>query len=103
MKGTKFQVFYDRVRVQHQALFDTFKEAHDLYVLNPVKWEQQFNAKGQPVLDLLRATERQLCAGMERGKYGAFSNKLAEKFWLLVKEEYPQIDFVGVVRKFVKV
>jgi hypothetical protein len=101
MKGTKHQVYYDRAKAQNQALFDSFKEIHDLYVFNPAKWEQQFNTQGLPVLDILRATERQLCAGMERGKFGAFSNKVAEKFWQTVKKEYSHIEFVGVVRKFV--
>ncbi|MBP7875586.1 hypothetical protein KA012_01145 [Candidatus Woesebacteria bacterium] len=103
MKGVKYQVFYDRAKTQNQALFERFKEVHDLYFLDPVKWEKVFNTEGQPVLDILRATERQLCAGMERGGYGAYSSKLAEKFWLTVKKEFPQIDLVGVVRKFTKV
>lgn len=100
MKGTKYQVFYDRVREQNGALFEKFKESHDLYVFNPAKWESQFNADGQPVLDLLRGTERQLCAGMERGGYGAYSSKLAEKFWQTVKKDFSHIDFVGVKRTF---
>lgn len=101
MKGTKYQIYYDRAKQQNEKLFTEFKEVHDLYVFNPSKWEKDFNAKGLPVLDILRATERQLCAGMERGGYGAYSSKLAEKFWQVVKKDYSQIDFVGVVRKFV--
>lgn len=103
MNGAKYQVFYDRVKQQNQSLFETFKEAHNLYLLDPLKWEHRFNAEGQPVLELLRATERQLCVGMERGGYGTFSSKLAEKFWQVVKKDFSQIEFVGVVRKFVSV
>ena len=102
MKGTKYQVFYERAKSQNQPLFEKFKEAHDLYVLDSAKWEKRFNTEGLPVLDILRATERQLCAGMERGGYGAYSSKLAEKFWQTVKKEFPQIDYVGVVRTFAK-
>lgn len=100
MKGTKYQVYYDRVKAQNQALFDTFSQTHSRYIEDPVAWEQQFTKDGQPVLDLLRATERQLCAGMERGGYGAYSSKLAEKFWQIVKKDYSQIDLVGVKRTF---
>jgi len=89
--------------MQNQKLFDQFKLTHDLYVFNPAKWEQQFNTEGLPVLDILRATERQLCTGMERGGYGVYSSKLAEKFWQTVKKDLSQIDFVGVVRTFEKV
>lgn len=102
MKGTKYQVYYDRAKQQHSQQFAAFKEAHDLYLLDPVKWEKPFNEKGLPVLDILRATERQLCSGMERGGYGAYSSKLAEKFWQVVKKDFSQIDFVGVIRKFTK-
>lgn len=100
MKGTKYQVYYERSKEQHKSLFEAFQEVHDLYAQNPSKWESRFNAEGLPVLDILRATERQLCSGMERGGYGAYSSKLAEKFWSVVKKDFPQIDFVGVTRKF---
>lgn len=103
MKGTKYQQYYERTKAQHSESFAAFREIHDLYAANPQLHEAQFNAVGQPVVELLRATERQLCAGMERGGYGTYSNKLSEKFWQAVKKEYPQIDFVGVVRKFTKV
>lgn len=101
MSTTKCQTYYDRAKTQNAALFATFSEAHDLYVLNPQKWEARFNKDGLPVLDILRATERQLCAGMERGKFGAYSNKVAEKFWQIVKKDYPLIEYVGVKRTFI--
>jgi hypothetical protein len=101
MAATKSQIYYERIRSQHQALFDGFKKTHDAYVADPAKYEMAFNEQGLQVMDLLRATDRQLCSGMDRGGYGAYSSKLSEKFWQLVKADYPQIDLVGIKRRVV--
>ena len=101
MSATKSRQYYERTRDQHQALFTKFKGVHDQYKKDPAELESKFNAVGLQVMDLLRATERQLCSGMERGGYGAYSSKLAEKYWEIVKAEYPLIDLVGVKRRVV--
>lgn len=79
----------------HQGLFDTFKLIHDKYVLNPEKYQDEFNEIGQQVLSVIRRYENKLCASQEGGRYGRFSTKLSEKFWEPIRIAFPKIDYVG--------
>lgn len=103
MSSTKYQIFYDRARESRPDLFRAFKEVHDSYSAHPKKFEEQFHTEGIKVLDILRDAERRLCAGQMRGGYGAYSQGLSEKFWELVRKDFPLIDQVGVRKRIVKV
>lgn len=81
---------------KNEWLFGEFKKVHDGYMLNPQKYEEQFNKLGKEVVDEIREWERRLCGFSEKGQYGVFSSKLAEKFWNEVRAYFPKIDFVGV-------
>ncbi len=103
MSVTKYQLFYDRAREGRPELFLAFKEIHDNYSHNQAKFEEQFHTEGTKVLDILRDAERRLCSGQMRGGYGAYSQGLSEKFWVLVRKDFPLIDQVGVRKRVVKV
>ena len=67
--------------------------------MNPKKFEKEFNSFGLDVVDTIRFWERKLCSGMEKSNNGVYSDKLADKFWEVVRERYSHIDMVGVKSK----
>jgi hypothetical protein len=93
---TKHEQYYQEMIDNHSELFFQFQDLHDQYVLQPEKLQKEFNEVGVKVMDVIREWERKLCQHSERGKFGKYSDKLADKFWNLVRKDYPKIDFVGV-------
>lgn len=81
---------------ENKELFDNFREIHDEYALDPVKWQKIFNSYGGEVVEIMREYERRLCANMATGVYGRFSQNLSQKFWDEIRKTFPKIDFVGV-------
>ena len=77
-------------------LFTSFKNLHDRYLIEPEACHREFNAEGEKILGVIREWERRLCQQTEKGQYSKFSSGLADKFWELVRADYPKIDFVGV-------
>ncbi len=96
MKPPKFQLFYDQVKTANQELFEKFHDLHQLYSAEELQNNSDFHSLGARVRDLLRDTERKLCAGMMRGHYASYSQKVAEKFWDLARKDFPLIDRVGI-------
>lgn len=84
---------------KNQALFKKFKLIHDTVWKNPQKISEEFHTVGLEVTDTVRFWERKLCSGMERGKFAQYSQGLSEKFWQVVKKDFPLIDQVGVKTK----
>jgi len=84
---------------QNKELFDHFAKIHHGYQADPSAWSDQFHQVGQDIKDVMRDWERRLCSGTERGHYAQYSSKLAEKFWLEIKQEFPLIDEVGLIKK----
>lgn len=93
---TKYQEYFQKMMDDRFQQFQRFKEVHDNYLKDPVKWKSQFNSEGALILDIIREWERRLCAYSEKGQYGKFSANLADKFWGEVRKVFPKIDFVGV-------
>ncbi len=81
---------------EHHDLFTKFKQIHDAYHHNRSQLQSEYNAIGKEVMEVIREYEDRLCAGMERGMYGKYSDKVSQKFWDRVKKEYPLIELVGV-------
>jgi hypothetical protein len=80
----------------HHALFASFKDIHDKYVAEPKKYQQLFNQEGEKILPIIRRYENGLCSKSESGKYGKFSNTLADKFWAEIRSLFPKIDYIGL-------
>lgn len=77
-------------------LFGQFQDIHDKYVLDPASWQIKYNAIGEKIVEIIREWDRRLCSHSERGVYSKYSAQLADKFWTLVRKDFPKIDFVGV-------
>lgn len=93
---TKSMQYFQDMLTTHQELFDQFRKIHDKYAKDKKAYQEEFNQKGQEVLEIIRRYENMLCSQSEGGKYGKFSSKLSEKFWEPIRLVFPQIDFVGV-------
>lgn len=93
---TKYQKYFQEMMAKNDYLFSEFKKIHDQYAFDPPKYQNEFNKLGKEVVEEIREWERKLCNHSERGQYGVFSSKLAEKFWEAVRAYFPKIDFVGV-------
>jgi hypothetical protein len=82
---------------EHKDLFDQFKEIHDQYMINPKANQGKFNSIGEEVTSVIRTYEKELCANMKTGMYGAFSTNVSTKLWDEMRTMYPKINFIGVV------
>ncbi len=93
---TKYQKYFQEMMAKNDYLFGEFKKIHDLYAMDPPKYQNEFNKLGKEVVEEIREWERKLCNHSERGQFGVFSSNLAEKFWEAIRTYFPKIDFVGV-------
>ncbi|MBI3379655.1 hypothetical protein HY029_02795 [Candidatus Gottesmanbacteria bacterium] len=93
---SKYEEYYQKMIDQNLDLFGEFQEIHDNYALNPTINQMKYNEIGAKVVEVIRDWEKKLCKESEGGQYGVYSVKLADKFWGLVRKDYPKIDFVGV-------
>jgi len=82
---------------ENKDIFTSFFSIHDAYVLDPGKNQEKFNEIGKKIQDIVRVYERKLCGKTEGGMYSKFSTNLSEKFWGLVRSDFPKIDCVGIL------
>ncbi len=81
---------------ENRQLFDEFLQINDLFKKDPITHAEQFHRIGQQVVDKIRDFDRRLCSAMGRGTFSTYSQKLSEKFWDLARQDFDQIDMVGV-------
>lgn len=93
---TKHEQMYIQMIDENKALFDDFMDIHDKYQKDQKMWQLKYNDIGDRVVKIIRDWEERLCGKTERGQFGRFSANLSEKFWNLVRKDFPKIDFVGV-------
>lgn len=97
----KYQQFYNLMMEQQGELFAAFKPVHDTFAADRTNQEaaEAFHTQGQKVVDIVRDWDRRLCAGMGRGAFSQYTQKLSETFWDRVRKDFPLIDLVGVRSK----
>lgn len=102
MAQAKYQIYYQKMIDDNRSLFDRFAKIHQSFDQDQELNAEAFHQLGRDVLDVIRDYDRRLCAAMGRGVYSIYSDKLSQKFWDLVREDFPKIDLVGVkVKKVV--
>ena len=95
----QYQSIYQQMIDENKELFDSFFKIHDQYVQSPKIHQQRFNEIGREIQEIIHAYERRLCGKTEGGMYSKFSSGLSEKFWGLARQDFPKIDFIGVIIK----
>lgn len=93
---TKYQKYFQEMLEENTELFAAFKHIHDKYVENPEVFQEEFSAKGEEILEIIRSYEKSLCLKSTTSMYSKFAINLSEKFWDAVRGYFPKIDFVGV-------
>lgn len=93
---TKHEQYYQRMIDENSEIFGQFMDIHDKYAADSAAWQIKYNEIGGRIVEIIRDWERKLCQHSEGGQFGKFSANLADKFWTLVRKDFPKIDFVGV-------
>lgn len=97
MAKAKYREYAERMLKVHKKEFDEFRKIHDEYSLNEEKLQERFNKEGSKIMLLVKQWESKLCMQSEKGGYGSFTTRLAEKFQEEVKKHFPNIDKVGII------
>ena len=84
---------------QNKELFASFKKVQSEYEKDPDSTQEKLNKQGEKVMLVIRNYENKLCGTTERGGFGSFSGKLAEKFQNEVRKAFPKIDYIGIIVK----
>jgi hypothetical protein len=92
----QYQVTYETMIDENKDLFDQFYRIHEEYILHPDTSQQKFNDLGRLVQNVIHDYERKLCGKTEGGQFSKFSSKLSEKFWEIIRKDFPKIDYIGV-------
>ena len=92
----QYQVTYETMIDENKKLFDEFFRIHEEYVKNPNIVQEKFNFVGRQIQDVIHDYERRLCGKTEGGQYSKFSTNLSEKFWEIIRKDFPKIDYIGV-------
>ena len=82
---------------KYPAEFAAFQDIHDRYAANPEALQTEFNEAGRKIQDIIRDYEDRLCGHSENSQFGKFSSSLADKFWELLRKDFPKIDCVGLI------
>ncbi len=97
---TKYKQYFQEMVEANEELFADFKVIHDQFAADRLAYQEEFNRKGEIIMEIIQDWEKRLCSRMEGGKNGAYSANLAEKFRSEIKKVYPLIDFIGVKLTF---
>ncbi|HSV95084.1 MAG TPA: hypothetical protein VLH94_03890 [Spirochaetia bacterium] len=94
--AAKYLEIFNEMVSKYEKEFDTFQELHDKYEKNPQKWQNEFNAEGAKIMEIVREHENRLCGHMENTNNATYSANLAEKFRNEIKRYLPKLDMIGV-------
>lgn len=92
----QYQLIYQTMIDENKKVFDDFFKLHQRYVANPQATQVEFNTLGRTIQDIIHDYERKLCGKTEGGMYSKFSQNLSEKFWEIIRKDFPKIDYIGV-------
>lgn len=98
MARPKYEICFQEMLEQNRELFERFITLHNNYAIQPEKYQQEFNELGDEVLSVIRKYENRLCAKSGSTGYGKYTTALADKFQAIVKEYFPKISQIGIVR-----
>ncbi|MFA6981963.1 MAG: hypothetical protein WC243_03005 [Patescibacteria group bacterium] len=87
MSSPKFEKQYNEMIEKNKELFDELK----LRSTNPKS--EDFKEVQRKALRIVRRSEDTLCSKTENTHFSSFSSGLADKFWEMVRSNYPEIDY----------
>lgn len=96
--AAKFKQYFDMMVSDNKEMFENFMDIHDHYVMEPNKYQKQFNDYGKEILEIVQDYENRLCSKSEGSGYGRYSTALSEKFREEVKKHIPKINSIGLIQ-----
>lgn len=98
MSRSKYEIYFQEMLEQNRELFEKFIEVHNKYAEDPAEWQSEFNEVGGEALDVIRKYENRLCARSGNTGYGKYTTALSDKFQAIVKQYFPKIGQVGIIK-----
>ncbi len=92
--AAKYKEMYKRMLTENKKLFEDFRKIHDKFAGDHDKFRSEFNLVGDKVIDQIRIYIDHLCRTSESSGYQ--TSKLSDQFWGLIREEFSEIDEVGI-------
>jgi len=92
----QYQLMYQTMIDENKKAFDNFFKIHERYAADQKANQAEFTAVGREIQDIIHDYERRLCGKTEGGMYSKFSQNLSEKFWEIIRKDFPKIDYIGV-------
>lgn len=101
MAKTRYKQLFEDIWKENEKLFQQFFLLNNEYADNTKrgKIEEEFQAVGGKVRELLQDGENELCRQTEKSNHRVFSSGLADKYWDEVRKYFKYIDLVGVVSR----
>lgn len=97
MAAKYLEIFKLMLKEQEKALSE-FKLLHDKYELDPNTYQDQYNAEGEKFLQIIQKYEKMLTSHTENAGFGKYATNLSDKFRNAVKQLFPKLDFIGIIR-----
>lgn len=94
--ATKFQEFYKLMYAENQELFDYFKALCESFEKDRELYQERFHEEGKKVMRIMQDWDRKLCKKMDKTGRGNYSTAVSEKFWEVIRKDFPLINQVGV-------
>lgn len=98
----KYKKYFDEMFEQNREDFLQFMILNDQYGQDKRLMKGEFDKKGKEIVKIVKEWEDKLCSTMEKGKNGAYSAKLGEKFQSELGKYFPYYHEVGVTIQFLR-
>jgi len=97
MAKAKYKQYFEQMLEQEKELFENFRVVHDQYKLNQTALQKKYNVEGEKVVTVIRHWERRCARLWDERVYGQYAQQgFRKSFWDLIREEFDQIDMIGV-------
>ena len=97
MAKAKYIEYVDRMMNLHKEEFEKFSTIHDKYALNEEENQEEYNKVGGKTMLISKQWENKLCMQSEKGGYGGYTTKLAEKFQSEMVKRFPEFNSIGII------
>jgi len=96
MATPKYKQYVDEMFALHQEKMMKFMLLNQDYAQNKREHKSLFDREGAEVKEIVEDWCGRLCQQMEKGKHGAYSNKLEDKFLAEVQKYFPYYHEIGI-------
>ncbi len=92
MPAPKYKKQYEEMLDYNKEVFEELNKTYLLYKESPKKYKDAFAEIQKKAFRIVRKNEDNLCSKSEATHFSVYSTGLSDKFWELVRSNYPEID-----------